>query len=263
MRLRVRTWNVAHGRTVPSSTEDRLEEMVRRVSADDPDVVCLQEVPLWAFKQLGSWSAMNVATAITRRASAGPLGHWITARAPRVFRSGLTGQGNAILVSKRHRMLGQQRRLVLNPPQMRMRAARDRGLGFGRLVHWSKEQRVCHLCTVEVGDESAVVANTHLTHFDAGLASLELERAAEFARAHAGGGAVILAGDLNLAPGQTDAFVDLASLGWSSPGAGIDHILGHGMVPETAPRVWTDDRRSDGHVLLSDHAPVEADMMCG
>lgn len=263
MRLLVRTWNVAHGRTFPSSGRDRLEEMVRRVTSDDPDVVCLQEVPLWAFEQLGSWSAMNVVAAAARRAPAGPLGRLATARTPRVFRSGLTGQGNVILVSKRHWLTGEQRRLVLNPLPLRLGAFRDLGLGLGELARWSRERRVCHLCTVLVGGDPAVVANAHLTHFDARLAALELRRAAAFAQESAMGGAVVLAGDLNLSPGGTDAFTELGARGWSAPAQGIDHVLGCGLVPEAVPRAWSDHRRRDGDLLLSDHAPVEADMMRG
>ena len=48
MRLLVRSWNLYHGRTHPPSADLHLEQMVRVATADAPDAVALQEVPLWA-----------------------------------------------------------------------------------------------------------------------------------------------------------------------------------------------------------------------
>ena len=50
----VRSWNLFHGNTLPPGRRSRLEEMVRLAIADRPDVLCLQEVPLWSLRQLGS-----------------------------------------------------------------------------------------------------------------------------------------------------------------------------------------------------------------
>ena len=41
--------------------------MVRLATADRPDVLCLQEVPLWALRRLARWSGMTVRYVVTRR----------------------------------------------------------------------------------------------------------------------------------------------------------------------------------------------------
>src|SRR5262249_59314314 len=41
--------------------------MIELITADRPDVVCLQEVPVWAVPQLGLWSGMAVTSAVARR----------------------------------------------------------------------------------------------------------------------------------------------------------------------------------------------------
>ena len=49
----VRSWNLFHGNTVPPQPREYLREMLRLATADDPDVLCVQEVPAWA---LGSFT---------------------------------------------------------------------------------------------------------------------------------------------------------------------------------------------------------------
>ena len=53
----VRSWNLFHGNTLPPGRRSRLEEMVRLATADRPDVLCLQEVPLWALRGSGAGAA--------------------------------------------------------------------------------------------------------------------------------------------------------------------------------------------------------------
>ena len=45
----VRSWNLFHGNTVPPGRHAYLDEMVSLATADDPDVLCVQEVPAWAL----------------------------------------------------------------------------------------------------------------------------------------------------------------------------------------------------------------------
>ena len=47
--------------------------MVRLVTSDAPDVVALQEVPLWAVKRLDDWSGMQASWAMTMPSRLGPL----------------------------------------------------------------------------------------------------------------------------------------------------------------------------------------------
>src|SRR5205807_3300984 len=105
-RLLVRTWNLFHGNTQPPGRRAFLEEMVRLASADRPDVLCLQEVPVWALERLGDWSGMQVFAQVAMRPTLGPvpagaaLTHAVTALHHGLFRSAFTGQANAILVAE-------------------------------------------------------------------------------------------------------------------------------------------------------------------
>src|SRR5471032_1023392 len=98
--LLVRTWNLFHGNAVPPERRAFLEEMVRLATADAPDVLCLQEVPVWALAQLGAWSGMTSIGAIAARPrllSAG-LGRLVTDVNHGLLRSAFTGQANAVLL---------------------------------------------------------------------------------------------------------------------------------------------------------------------
>ena len=96
----VRSWNVFHGNTLPPGRRSHLEEMIRLATADRPDVLCLQEVPLWSLSQLPHWSGMTERHVVTRK---GPLGVWLGGVITRLnngfFRSRLAGQANAILLA--------------------------------------------------------------------------------------------------------------------------------------------------------------------
>ena len=53
--------------TKPPERRGYLAEMVRLVTADKPDVVCLQELPVWAVSRLEGWSGMTAVSAVARR----------------------------------------------------------------------------------------------------------------------------------------------------------------------------------------------------
>jgi endonuclease/exonuclease/phosphatase family metal-dependent hydrolase len=81
--------------------------MIELVTRDGPDVVCLQELPVWALPHLESWSGMHATTAIARRPLL-PLGaRAVTALHHGLFRSALTGEGDAILTRSPARDLGE------------------------------------------------------------------------------------------------------------------------------------------------------------
>ena len=95
-----RSWNVYHGRSYPPGRRGYVEAVVRLACADRPDVLCLQELPLWSLPQLGRWSGMHAFIARTRRAPLGALaGRALTATHYGVVRSAFSGQANAILVA--------------------------------------------------------------------------------------------------------------------------------------------------------------------
>lgn len=230
----IRTWNLFHGNTVPPGRVNLLEEAVRLAASGEPDVVCLQEIPVWALEYLDDWSGMVALGAVTSRRPVGrELARRLTALNPGVLRSALTGQANGILVAAGLRVLETQS-IVLNPGRRR-------------------ERRVAHTARLLLPDERTVtVANLHA---DPRHADEELLRAAVFLDATAAPGDIaVLAGDFNLRRGR--ALDELAAWGFSRPGPGIDHVLVRGA--EAAPAdVWPEERRRIGGLLVSDHAPVE------
>ena len=97
--------------------------MVELASADHPDVLCLQEIPVWALPRMDNWSGMRSFGAVTRAPLwLGPVSTWVTRAHQGLFRSGLAGQANAILVAAQHEasdlghekisLDGRERRLV-------------------------------------------------------------------------------------------------------------------------------------------------------
>jgi len=257
----VRTWNLFHGNALPPQRRSFLDEMISLATADDPDVLCVQEVPAWA---LGRFTVGDVAA----RPTVGPLpssaslGRRLTSLHHGLLRSAFSGQGNAVAVAPRLRVLGHDQ-LELNPRGFRAEEARRLHLGVVARNAWAKERRVVQ--TVRLGADDGrtyLVANTHCTSLpDRRIAQAEIMRAAAFATAKAlADDVVVLAGDFNLTA-TAGAMRELRRPEWgfSEPGPGIDHILVRG-AETSAPRRWpTERRRVDGR-LLSDHAPVEVEI---
>ncbi len=262
MRLLVRSWNVFHGRTYPETRRLHLEEAVRRIAAGEPDVVCLQEVPVWALRHLGAWSGLAVFGSVAMPARGGSLAKAITKLAPGVFRSALTGQANVLLVSRRLAVVHRET-LQLNPSAFRRSEARRAHLPAAAERKWTRNRRVAQLVRLSAGGETAVLVNVHLTSpANCRAAELELERVVAFADDLAERGEpIVLCGDLNLTASRSPALRALAGLRFSPPCSGIDHILIRGLDPIRGPEAWPDSRRRVGTVLLSDHAPLEAAMI--
>ena len=82
MPILVRSWNLFHGNTVPPGRVNLLEQAVRLAASGDPDVVCLQEVPVWALEYLDDWTGMIAVGAVTRTMMASVMGPGIHARGP-------------------------------------------------------------------------------------------------------------------------------------------------------------------------------------
>ncbi len=236
MRLLVRTWNLYHGRTHPPSSTLQLERMVRLVTADAPDVVALQEAPLWAVDDLEDWSGMSASWAMTMPALLGPFARRVTDTDPVRFRSSLTGQANALLVNP-HFEVGRHRRIVLNP-----------GLSRKDWLLRGGQRRVCQALEVDARGERIVLANLHASkHPDHRLVAEEIGRAEAFV---ASADRCLLFGDFN---------VDRYPVrGFTEPIDGIDQILVRGFSLERGPEPWAEERRRVDGAVLSDHAPVEA-----
>jgi endonuclease/exonuclease/phosphatase family metal-dependent hydrolase len=263
VRLVVRTWNLFHGNAKPPERRAFLEGMVRLASADRPDVLCFQELPVWSLPYLASWSGMTAVGAVAARPKVPPgIGRRITELDHGFFRSFFVGQANALLLDRSLRV-AERRVVVLNPFAYRRREARRLGLGLDERLSWAKERRVCQVVRVARGDGSTfVAANLHATghRTQKGLADAELLRAATFADGFAQPAEpVLLAGDFNLTTTSSRVLPQLLEPEWGFAGAtrrGIDHVLSRGLALGPAVR-WPEERRRVGGRLLSDHAPVE------
>lgn len=230
---------------MPPERRGFLEEMVRLASADRPDVLCLQELPVWALRRLDGWSGMRSFGAVAARPLLGSaeLGRVITELHHGLFRSALTGQANAILLGSELRPIATDS-IVLNAPGFR----------------WLKERRVGQAVRASAGERPLTVANLHASSVpDWRVPDAELLRAAVFADSFAEPGDVLaLAGDFNVIREQSKTLEQLTGPDWgfSHPISGIDQILVRGARAGHAKR-WPDERRRFEGRLLSDHAPVE------
>jgi hypothetical protein len=228
--------------------------MVQLATVDEPEVVCLQEVPAWALDRLAAWSGMQAFGAVAKRPLLPrELGRTLTALNQGLLRSLLVGQANAILLRSDLRVLATDE-IVLNPPSFRRRVGRELALGRRTRSRWAKERRVCHAVRLE----GLTIANLHgsATH-DWSVADAELLRAATFAEAFAEPRDVLaLAGDFNVIREHSATYPKLAEWGFTEPISWIDQVLVRGATSRPAQR-WPDERRVLNGKLLSDHAPVE------
>lgn len=268
MALVIRTWNLFHGNAKPPERHAFLRQMVELITADEPDVVCLQELPAWSLSRLEEWSGMRSLADVAQPPRLGPLpipaelGHAITSLNTGLFRSAVAGQANAILLTWRATVLSHTS-LVLNAK--RFRAAQSRWLALGALprLAWAKERRVVQAVRVHLDGRDLTLGNLHATSYpaDQRLADAELLRAAVFVDGVAApDDVVVLAGDFNVPAARSATQAELAEPEWgfSAPVAkGIDQVLVRGARVSSVERWPRERRRLDGRVL-SDHTPVEA-----
>ncbi len=268
----VRTWNLFHGNTNPPARKAYLREMVELISADKPDVVCLQEIPSWALPRLGEWSNMQAASSRARPSKLGPLriprsaGRALTAPNHGRFRSAFAGQGNAILIS-REAHVREYKTITLNTNVF----CEERGARFGlnkrEMIWWERERRICQVLQYEFPDRRRLlVANLHATHQpnDFRLADAELRRAVNFViKCSELEESLILAGDFNITAERSETIQELLAnpreSRWNAATTGIDNVLLR-RAAATSARLWTDDERTYEGRILSDHAPLEVDV---
>ncbi len=236
MSLLVRTWNLYHGRTHPPTRKLYLRRMVELVTGDRPDLVALQEVPLWALGRLEGWTGMAARAVVTVPAPLpARLARAVTSADPARLRSLVSGQANVLLAGSRLR-LGTGQTLLLNP-------------GVGRwdsLMRRGSQQRYAQRYELTVDERRIVVVHLHASH-DRERSPAEIDRAAEFA-----GSAeqTILCGDFNAREHPVPGF--------SAPIPGVDQILVRGLSLADGPGAWPKERHTVDGAVLSDHAPVEA-----
>ena len=257
--LQIRTWNIAHGRDVPPGPghghlrRKLLDEMARLMVEERPDVVLLQEVPVWAADLLRRATGMGVTLAPAYGAHVPflhvplplALGAAVGKALPDLVRTQIEGQANAVLFGEQL-LLVSARRTQIN--------ARHRLRG---------EPRIAQLVRLRhrAAGRELVVANVHA---DSGDNRHQLERAGYLLERFARGAPMVLGGDLN-ADAHSPALRALVARGWleDSLDVGIDHILVRGLRVQQPATRWAPERRdvmlNGGRpVRLSDHDPVDA-----
>jgi endonuclease/exonuclease/phosphatase family metal-dependent hydrolase len=263
----IRTWNVFHGNTKPPQRHAFLEECVALAVKDDPDVVCLQELPAWSLSRLEDWSGYAAAPVLAEPPSLGPLpstaeiGRALTALNAGLLRSAFSGQGNAILVAP-HLHVVDEHTCVLNPRPFRRAQTKWLGLGPLARLAWAKERRVCQAVRISDGSRTLLVANLHATSYppDERLADAELLRAFVYVDGLAQPAEPIaVAGDFNVTFERSRTLRDVTAAEWgfSGEGPGIDQVFVRGLKVSSGPTAWPPARRERDGLLLSDHAPVD------
>ena len=214
--MRVLTWNLFHGRSVPETPHALLPDFAALLASWEWDVALLQEVLPWWPVELGRACEASARMALTSRNVLPPLQRLIAEPRPDVFKS-WSGGCNAILVRghaiREHRIV----RLRVRP-----------------------ERRVAHGVRL---DDGTWLTNLHAqVHLDR-HAQADVDRAAEATGYWAAGEPAILGGDFNL-KGEPTAFGFRHLAGhW------VDHVLAQGL--EVVEPGHTLDRGT-----LSDHAPL-------
>lgn len=220
--MRVLTWNLFHGRSVPEAGRALADEFAGRLASWEWDVALLQEVPPWWPPLLARAASAQQRTSLTSRNALLPLRRAVAERRPDLIKSN-GGGANAIL----------SRREIVEHRALRLRVR--------------PERRVAQL--VRLGDGTSL-ANFHGST-RVPLAEDELERLWVHALAWAGNDPLVLGGDLNLRSPQAPHGV--AQVGRRD----VDHLFARGLE-EASPAELLDRRvvLARGPVELSDHQPL-------
>ncbi|HET6509813.1 MAG TPA: endonuclease/exonuclease/phosphatase family protein [Baekduia sp.] len=223
--MRVVTWNLFHGRSVPDTSRSLLREFTDMLAGWAWDVALLQEVPPWWPASLADGCGAEERHVLTSRNALLPARRWVADRRPDLVKSN-GGGANAILV-------------------------RDGGDGGGavrahaaRRVRTWPERRVAHAVALADG---TWVGNVHATTHPDARTRADLARAGAALAGWAGGAPALLGGDMNIAAPRVPGWDDLG-------GHGIDRFLAQGLSAVAAP-VTLDTQG------LSDHAPVAVEVV--
>ena len=218
--MRVLTWNVFHGRSVPPAGRGLLNAFAARLAGWDWDLALLQEVPPWWSPLLARAFGADERSVLTSRNGLLCVRRAISVRNPDLLKSN-GGGCNAILV--RGDAVTEHR--------------------TEQLSRWP-ERRWMHGVRLESG---LWVVNLHAStrkgSKTAPKTRAEVRHAGGTGLAWAGGAPLVLGGDLNLPdPGELPGLRHVA-------GHWVDHVYVSRLEP--AGKAEVPDRGT-----LSDHAPV-------
>jgi endonuclease/exonuclease/phosphatase family metal-dependent hydrolase len=216
--LRVLTWNLFHGRSVPGSGRDLYPEFRAALAGWDWDVALLQEVPPWWPAALAAELGCEQRTVLTSRNELLPLRRAIARRAPDLIKSG-GGGANAILT--------RADRIVAHRSQ--------------RLCRWP-ERRWVHGVGLACG---VWVGNLHLSAGDVEAARRDLDEAVRATRGWAREPRlpIVLGGDFNL-----------RSLSVKGLPAVADRDVDHVLIGDGLRALGEAEQLDSGR--LSDHVPL-------
>jgi endonuclease/exonuclease/phosphatase family metal-dependent hydrolase len=216
--VRVLTWNLFHGRSVPDRPRGLLDEFAAALAGWSWDVALLQEVPPWWPPALGRATGASARTALTSRNLGLPLRRLLAEHRPDLLKSN-GGGANAILV--RGGAIREHRRSTLR---------------------WWPERRVVHAVRA---DGLPWLANVHAQVHSEGRAQADLAAAAEAVGRWAAGGAAVLGGDFNTRAPRVPGFEPAGGHGvdWvavrGARAAGPAEVLDRGELSDHAPVLVT------------------------
>jgi endonuclease/exonuclease/phosphatase family metal-dependent hydrolase len=193
--MRVLTWNLKHGRSVPGAGRDLLPEFAAALAQWDWDVALLQEVPPWWPEALAALTGAEFRLVLTSRNALLPVRRAIAVRWPELIKSS-GGGSNAILS-----------RLPISDHRMH------------RLRRFP-ERRFLHAVRLRDG---AWIGNLHATAHNDPAALAEGRLAAAAISAWAAGAPIVLGGDFNLRSLSLEGF-DHAG------GHDVDHVFTVGLT---------------------------------
>jgi endonuclease/exonuclease/phosphatase family metal-dependent hydrolase len=209
--MRVLTWNLYHGRTVPPCGRPRHADFASLLASWEWDVALLQEVPPWWPPPLAQATGAQQRLQLTSRNWLLPLRRWISERNPDILKSN-GGGCNAILV----------RGSIRDHRALRLRKAPE-----ARWVHG-----------VRLDDGSWVVnVHSHNHPEEKALADTRMAIAAAFEWAD--GAPLVFGGDVNLR--KPPPFEGLLHVG----GNHVDHLFTSGRPAAGKRAVLDRDTLSD------------------
>jgi endonuclease/exonuclease/phosphatase family metal-dependent hydrolase len=211
--VRLLTWNLFHGRAVPSAGRELLPEFTAMLACWEWDAALLQEVPPWWPRELGCALDADYRMVLTSRNSLLAARRAIAERWPDVIKSN-GGGCNTILVRRSAGWIAEHRarRLSVRPERRWVHGVRVQGLWICNL-HTQGDPRQCELAASTVRSWTSSLP-------------------------------IVLGGDFNVRSLELDGFA-------YAGGVGVDHFFVRGLEIVREAEALEHDGLSDHAPLLA------------